>query len=498
MPGFLAMRPAKAATVMLVVAAAWAASNGLWFAADASRRYRAEAAWFAFAAVLIAVAAWAIAERRYAMAKPHPSSLRESLPALAGLLLMALALYWPMLPLGLLSDDFVLLSRAQSGLLLDRSWEFVRPLPLALWRIANAPPALHALNIALHGVNAWLTAIVAMRFGLTRIAALLAGLLFVALPSSVEAVAWAAGIFDVLLATLILAACVVTTTMTPGTRRTVLTALLTAAALATKETAVVTPAILVIASLGTSQRMRHALAPIACSAIVVALYMAVRISAGFASTPPAADISGYVLKELVSRPFATLGLPFHVELLRSYRWIAYVFAVLWPLLFVLSASQWRSDRAAAIRVLACAAWILVSILPLATMLFIADDLQGSRYLYLGSAAFSIMLLALVSNMDQMVQMLVAISLIALFAVATRSHQSAWIAAAHERDRVLAAFRDGHIDCAAAQVGGLPDHVQGAYVFRNGFNEAVRRITPPAEAQAPCALRWDGERFTVAR
>ena len=107
-----------------------------------------------------------------------------------------------------------------------------------------------------------------------------------------------------------------------------------------------------------------------------------------------------------------------------------------------------------------------------------------------------MLLALVSNMDQMVQMLIAVSLIALFAVATRSHQSAWIAAAHERDRVLAAFRDGHIDCAAVEVRGLPDHVQGAYVFRNGFNEAVRRITPPA--QAPCSLRWDGERFTVTR
>ena len=481
---------------MLLLAAAWAAFNGLWFAADASRRYRAEASWFVFAGMLLAVAAWAITERRYVLASPQQASLRETLPALAALVLMAIALYWPALSLGLLSDDFVLLARAQSGSLFDRSWEFMRPLPLALWRIANAPLALHALNIGLHGINAWLTALLAMRFGLTRIAALLSALLFLATPSSVEAVAWAAGVFDVLLATLILAACVAMTKMTPGTRRTAVIAVLTTAALATKETAVVTPAILVVASLATSEKMRPALAPIACSAIVVALYFVIRISAGFAATPPSEGISGYVLKELVSRPFSTLGLPFHVELLRSYRWIAYVFALLWPLLFVLSASQWRTDRAAAIRVLACAAWILISVLPLATMLFIKDDLQGSRYVYLGSAAFSIMLLALIASMDQMVQLLIAISLIALFAVAGRSHQSAWIAAAQERDRVLTAFRDAHIDCVPENVRGLPDHVQGAYVFRNGFADAVRRITPAAHA--PCAVRWDGERFSVTR
>lgn len=479
-----------------VIAATWAAANGLWFAADAAKRYRAESAWFLFSAVLLIVAIDAVARGSQPAPRTQSSNPRKSIIGLAIFLAGAAALYLPMLSIGLLSDDFTLLARAQSGALFDPAWEFLRPLPLALWRVLNAPIALHALNIGLHGLNAWLTAMLATRFGLPRIAALLAGLVFVAMPSSVEAVAWASGVFDVLMVTLILSACVAITTMTDGGRRTIAIAALTAAALATKETAVVTPAILLIASLCATEKLRHAAVPVAISAGVVLLYLVFRTAAGFSSAPPSADMSGYMLKEVVSRPFATIGLPFHVELLKSHGWIPYVFALLWPLLFALSALQWRTDRAAAIRVLACATWILASVMPLATMLFIADDLQGARYVYLGSAAFSIMLLALIASMDQTVQMLIAISLIALFAVATRSHQSAWIAAANERDRVLAAFRDARIDCAAGEVRGLPDHVQGAYVFRNGFNEAVPHIT--SSTQPSCTLTWDGERFTVAR
>jgi hypothetical protein len=490
----MALRNRAAAAA--AIAGIWTGYNGLLYAADATKRYRIEAAWFLLSAILIVIAIDAIARGSQPAPRSQSSNPRKLIIGLAIFLIGAAALYFPILPIGLLSDDFTLLARAESGALADPAWEFLRPLPLLLWRILKAPIALHALNIVLHGLNAWLTAMVATRFGLRRIAALLAGLVFLAMPSSVEAVAWAAGVFDVLMVTLILGACVATTSMANGAKQFAAIAALTAAALATKETAVITPAILLIASLGASKNLKNAAWPVAISAGVVAAYLAIRIAAGFSSAPPSADMSGYMLKEVLSRPFATLGLPFHAELLKSHGWIPYVFALLWPLLFAMSASQWRSDRATAIRVLAGSTWILASVLPLATMLFIADDLQGSRYVYLGSAAFSIMLLALIANLDQTVQMLIVISLIALFAVATHSHQSAWIAAAHERDRVLAAFRDARIDCANGEVRGLPDHVQGAYVFRNGFNDAVRRIT--SSTPATCDLAWDGERFTVVR
>jgi hypothetical protein len=496
MPGFSAMRPVNAATLILVIAAGWAAVNGAWFAADAARRYRAEAAWFVLAGVLLVAAGYAITRLQRRVVTVESNHARLFAIALAAFLAGSAILYLPMFSIGLLSDDFVLLSRAESGSLFDRSWEFLRPLPLALWRMAKAPVALHALNIALHAVNAWLTMMLAMRVGLSKTAAVLSAILFLVFPTSVEAVAWAAGVFDVMLVTFVLIACVALTTMSPGIKRTAAIAALTAAALATKETGVVTPAILVLSCLAASGDLRHIKAPMAASIGIVAAYVLIRMAAGFSTAPPADDASGYMLKEILSRPFATLGLPFHHELLRSHRWIPYVFALLWPLLFLLSALQWRTDRATAIRVFSCAAWVLASVLPLATMLFIANDLQGSRYVYLGSVAFSIMVLSLVANLDQSVQMLVAISLIALFAVSTRSHQSAWTDAALERDRVLSAYRSAGLDCDPADVRGLPDHVRGAYVFRNGFNEAVRGVA--ANGTPQCVVTWDCSRFVVGR
>ena len=479
-----------------VIAAAWAAYNGVLYAADAARRYRAEAAWFIFAAALVTIAIYALARASRTVPKSELPDTRTLIIGGAAFVSGALLLYWPILSIGLLSDDFILLSRARSGALIDPAWEFVRPLPLALWRLAGAPLALHVLNVVLHGVNASLTAILALRYGLSKTAAAFAGLLFLVFPSSVEAVTWAAGVFDVMLVTLVLGSCVALTGMSNGGRRTITIALLTAAALATKETAVVTPAILIVACVGASRKLRDAAIPIAVSFGLVAAYVAVRAIAGFASAPPSQDASGYVVKEFLGRPFATLGLPFHLELLAAHRWIAYVFALFWPLILGVSAMQWPSDRATATRIMSCAAWILVSVLPVAAMLFIAGDLQGSRYVYLGTAAFSIMVLAVAANFDQAVQMLVAIPLIALFAVSARSHQSAWTAAARERDRVLDAYQAGAFNCVPASVRGLPDNVRGAYVFRNGFIEAVSGRA--AAAARTCELAWDGARFKEAR
>jgi hypothetical protein len=242
----MALRNRAAAAA--AIAGIWTGYNGLLYAADATKRYRIESAWFLLSAILIVIAIDAIARGSQPAPRSQSSNPRKLIIGLAIFLIGAAALYFPILPIGLLSDDFTLLARAESGALADPAWEFLRPLPLLLWRILKAPIALHALNIVLHGLNAWRTAMVATRFGLRRIAALLAGLVFLAMPSSVEAVAWAAGVFDVLMVTLILGACVATTSMANGAKQFAAIAALTAAALATKETAVITPAILLIAS----------------------------------------------------------------------------------------------------------------------------------------------------------------------------------------------------------------------------------------------------------
>jgi hypothetical protein len=152
----------------------------------------------------------------------------------------AFALYFPALRLGFLSDDFTLSDLALRNQLFGQSWAFLRPLPLLCYRIVGAHPwALHALVVTLHGVNAALVIRLAAIFGLSARQAVAAGLLFVAFPASLEAVAWCAGLQDVLMTTGVLVAVVAATLSNSA-----LSLAAVAAALLSKETAVAAPVLM--------------------------------------------------------------------------------------------------------------------------------------------------------------------------------------------------------------------------------------------------------------
>jgi hypothetical protein len=327
----------------------------------------------------------------------------------------------------------------------------------------------------------------------------IAASLFLVFPASVEAVVWPSDVFDVLFVTLALAACLTVTaeSIATGTTTTAV-AVMTLAALTTKETAVGLPALLAIAAYCSSPvTLRRARWPIAISIGVVALYFPIRMLAGFPTAPPSVEFSGYVFKEMVSRPFGTLGLPFHREFLTAHPWIPFTFASYWPALFAWAATRWPDHRRDATQVLALGAWILISVAPVATMLFIAADLGGSRYLYAASVGWSILIAVLMRSFQPSYRWFVIGPLVILFAIATRAHQTPWTAAARERDRVLDAYRSSGLTCAPTATRGLPDHVRGAYVFRNGFLEAVAQLAPSSTVGAPCVLVWDGTQFSVA-
>jgi hypothetical protein len=486
----------------IVVGGGWALINGLAYAADFSKRYRVEAAWFLFSAVLLIAAVHAMLRGTGADARQRsPTPLQLGI-AFVTLLALGVALYFPVLSLGLLSDDFVLLSHARSGRFADRSWDYLRPLPLIIWSGLNqlaepksVPILLHAFSIALHATNAWLAALLATRWGFARADAFLAGLLFLVFPTAVEAVVWASAVFDLLLVTFLLTACIV---LTVPVRRHTLVAmigLMAAAALATKETAVVFPVLLALAAYG-SQRvsLRQAVPPVAVSAALVLVYVLSRMTAGFAVSPPTDEWSGYAAKEILSRPFGTLALPFHRDVIAAQPWLPVLSAVFWPAVLVASSFTWLRNKIDGLRSLSLAAWILVSVAPLATMLFIADDLQGSRYLYAGTAAWSLLALVLCRTFPRQLRIGLIVTLLMLFAIATRFHQGPWLAAARERDRVLGAYEQSDLRCLPTRVRGLPDHVGGAYVFRNGFLEAVAALRPANAEAATCSLAWDGARF----
>jgi hypothetical protein len=500
------VRSVSPITALVWAAAAWAAWQGAVFAWNGETRYRAEAAWFVFAAVLLIAGTNALRSNAGPTAGAVDGALsrRQRLLAAAALVLFSMAVYGRTLSIGLLSDDFVLLAFAERLTLVDTGWTFIRPLPLLLWWAA-APAgaaALHALNIVLHGFNAWLVFRVAVRLQLDTRAALLVGAVFATWPTQVETVAWASGVFDVLVTFFVLLATLnALDDSRPARTRAVRGIALAIAAIACKETAAALPLLLMtLMPLVSASTRRDVLRVAAATAAVVVTYLAVRAAAGL-SLPVQEFPSGYQLKEMLSRPFGAMGLNLHADAAALIPVLPLIMAIEWPVMLAWIAASWPRDARSFHFVWSAAAWLLVSVLPLLTMFFVGADLQQSRYLYLGSTMWSLGMVAAATRRpahDR--RSIVALALAILVVLNTGlviMQQQRWIEAAAVRDQVVRAFIDQAITCDPRKVTGLPDHLAGAYVFRNGFGEAIER-TLPGRQWAGCEAHWDGSRFVVPR
>lgn len=134
----------------------------------------------------------------------------SGLPELLLLLAVALAAYWPVMNNTFLGDDYGL-TAAAGTLPVTRLWrlftvlspEFIRPVPLFFWWLqfklfGTAGLPTHLFNTAFHAGSAWLLFRLLAGSGASRLAALMAALLFVVTPIAPEAVTWGAGRFDIL------------------------------------------------------------------------------------------------------------------------------------------------------------------------------------------------------------------------------------------------------------------------------------------------------------
>ena len=92
----------------------------------------------------------------------------------------------------------------------------------------------------------------------------------------------------------------------------------------------------------------------------------------------------------------------------------------------------------------------------------------------------------------------AIAMLIVFgAVGTREHQRHWQKASAARNLVMNVARtDSRLRaCGAVSIRGLPDTVEGAYVFRNGadlaFEDAALALSDTAIPT--CTFNWDARR-----
>lgn len=424
----------------------------------------------------------------------------------------SILLFWPALSVGLLSDDFVLLERAEGPRWLSwmAQWHF-RPLPLWLFGVVDRAwkdPAgpLHWMNMALHATNAYLVSRLAARLGLHRRSALLAGGLFLAYPAAVEAVVWCSGVQDVLMTTAALAFVLAVGAEWPFGARAAVCAASLAVGFLTKETAVVFPCLAVAAFAGRGGAdSRKRLGLMVGGGVLAAGYVALLF--GLGAVPPSyvAPVSRYALKELLVRLFATLAAPWSQQALDLVPALTAASVTLFTLLVVACLPVWTLRSAPLGLAARMVSWILLSIAPTAPFFYVGSELQGSRYTYLAEVGFAILFVEGIEQARVRVgasaegAALAGLLVLVVSAWAVRIHLHAWVDAGHLRDDVVEQASREAGNCASVAFAGVPDHIRGAYVFRNGLPEALRRWAPHvgsgiSSGEAACRVTLKSPRF----
>lgn len=474
--------------VLLAAALTYAGVSSVLYIFQDYPRHRVESAWLIFGVLLVATS---LAAGRAPAAIASSVADRRVLPAM---LLGALLLYLPSLTVGMLSDDFVLLAAAEAGNLWPAGWQHVRPVPLALWALVTAfgagAPVLHGLNLVLHGLTGYLTDSLGTELGVPARGAVVAGALFVAHPSAVEAVTWLSGIQDVLMASLVMGYLVAALRGRPWLAM----ACLVVATL-TKESAVCAPLLLLVLGI----RRQIPWTTLAASAAWAGAFAVTRLY-----VKPADDffepVTGYFAKEFFVSLFGSLAMPFTRAQLWEHPWSFSALVLSLSLLMALAIVRLRDRdlwRTAALG----AGWAFAAALPVYSYFHVSPDLQGSRYLYLPAVGWCLLLASAAFRVPHATGRVAILVLLAGWGAGTFAHQQRWRAAAAHRDVVLdraaaAALASG---CGNSQFRSGPDSHAGAYVFRNGIGEAAARSgLSDTSRPVDCVFDWQESGFVLSR
>lgn len=422
-------------------------------------------------------------------------------------LAFAFALYAPALGTGLLSDDFVLMAEGRSGRnVLPETARFFRPLGISvLAALGPTPTLLHAALMAFHGLNAFLVFQLARALSASRASAFSATALFLTFPAAVEAVVWGSGVQDVLMTT---AGLLFVLSWGPGRGlwvRTAVALVALTAGLCSKETAVVFPFLGAAVWLPARLPKRDAVwlaSSTACAAGAFAIW---RFAQAGMVQGYAQPLSRWLLKEMAVRTFAALAVPWHRDLGTAGIVLGATTGALLPFVLVLNARVWRTGKPALVRAARLAVWILLSTAPVYGLLFVSAELEGSRYVYLAVAGWAVLLSELlIGAMGFLTKKTpLAVAPVAMFltvsAIATRLHLGPWVEASQLRDLTLASAvqQMQAVGCKQPIFENLPDSVRGAYVFRNGFTEALESVSPVRNREGgSCRLVWVGSSFEL--
>lgn len=441
----------------------------------------------------------------------HP--LRTSLILLFASIAASVALCLPVLNVSLVSDDWVLLDAVvHKGVW--AAWGggghemlgFFRPLvTLTLWvnwHIGGLNPlGYHLFNAVVHGVCAWLVGVIAwlllrdsrLKARDSGLVPVLAALIFLVHPSHGEPVAWVSGRGDLMACMLSLAA-VAMWIQSPKILNRVCAGLLFIVALLAKESAIVLPAIIfafefVIEDRGKASerfgRAAHRTWPLF---LILIIFMMIR------SAVLGQAVGGYGWDRIVAmdpslwarnvvaatvRSFLPAITPINVVLL-TLALSAFVFVVRIRVGrgFDSAAANVGSKTQPTLLLFLILAFF-VCLIPVVNLPISLRNSEGERFVYLATAFTAMGMAIVIGNLKRckFIIPFITISYCVFFMISLNT----WREAGGLAGKLIGDLRRnteksyiGELD-----VYNLPDHLRGAYVFRNGFVEAARLngITP---------------------
>lgn len=464
--------------------------------------------------------------------------------AATALAVATVVLSWPILTAGYLSDDWVMLFFARHAGLRDTLVSFFppradvahggffRPLGLLLWQLAippfagSPPPALpqHLLSLAFH-VGSTLLVVALARARLSWAASLLAGAFFGLFPTHGECLGWMSARFD--LAATFFALLAILLCSRGGARASALGAGALLLGLLTKESVLVVPALLVLyvwwqAPPDAVRRVATSLPPMAAS---TTLYLLVRFRAlgGLGGhlrdgVPIALGAGWSNFQDLLMGGLGLISLPFRWRFLLgagadqpASGWLLSATLGAAAIGLVVRASR-NGSRPATLRGVAFGAlWALVALsITLGAARWDEATFEATRYLYLPAVGVCVALGALADRIARRwLIALPAFVMLTLFATTLRASLVRWRAAA---DRAASIVRDVRRQVPAPVHGTklalppLPDNLGGAFVFRNGIEEAMRLTfddwsltVNPAVTLYPgrfAVFAWEGEHLVL--
>jgi hypothetical protein len=417
------------------------------------------------------------------------------------LLAFACLCYASIVPDYFVSDDFSLIGRvARGGFFVSWAEEhggFVRPGVVLSYVVDHCiwglnPVGYHLTNILFHGLASCGVFLIARHFftragsARQRFLSVLTACLFAALPCHSESVAWIAGRTDVIAVALGLGAthAFLTTLGRRAVGRCCLALLLLAAALLTKESVSVLPAIWSAVALHESwltrrAPTRHSTMLLASSWLLLAGYFIFRkvtighFIGGYGTEVHLAVFRPSSVEHLLrfaartfvpALPQAFAGIASLLPLLAAGTVLALLF------LCFLCRDRLR-DRRWSVGVLFGICY-LAALVPVITMPVGITDTQGERFLYLPSAFACLALVGFLATCIPHARSC-AVVLVLLVVAQTTALQFVnlrWITASRLAEEIAAEVAE--TDPADTVVLNLPDNYRGAYVFRNGLDEAT--------------------------